>query len=61
LQIVGCEEVIQSIVKMNQTDSNSIKYEYKLLIIRLLINYIQRTSNIFKNDIKHWAVDDDDE
>lgn len=44
LQIVDCEEVIKSIVKMNELDSNSIKFEYKLLIIRLLTNYIQRTS-----------------
>jgi hypothetical protein len=44
---------------MNQVDSNSIKYEYKLLIIRLLINYIQRTSEIFKNDIKYWAANEE--
>jgi hypothetical protein len=55
---VDRQEVIKSIVKMNELDSNSIKPQYKLLIIRLLTNYIQRTSPIFSQEIEKWTVQD---
>jgi hypothetical protein len=60
LQIVDCEEVIKSIVKMNEADSNSIRSDYKLLIIQLLTNFIQRTSNIFQEDIDKWIIKDEE-
>ena len=44
LIVVGNADVIKSIVKMNEYDPQSIKYEYKLIIIQLLTNYIQRQS-----------------
>jgi hypothetical protein len=52
--IVGNAEVIKSIVKMNEIDPQSIKSEYKLLLIRLLTNFIQRESPIFQQDIQKW-------
>jgi hypothetical protein len=58
LEIVDRQEVIKSIVKMNELDSNSIKPQYKMQIIRILTNYIQRTSPIFKQDIEQWIVQD---
>lgn len=45
---------------MNETDSNSIRSDYKLLIIQLLTNFIQRTSSIFKEDIDKWIVKDEE-
>lgn len=39
---------------MNEFDPHSIHSEFKLLIIRLLTNYIQRTSKIFEKDIQKW-------
>jgi hypothetical protein len=51
---VGNAEVIKSIVKMNELDPQSIKSEYKLLLIRLLTNFIQRESPIFQQDIQKW-------
>lgn len=53
--VVGNAEVISSIVKMNEIDPQSIRSEFKLLIIRLLTNFIQRKSPIFNEDIQKWS------
>jgi hypothetical protein len=55
--VVGNAEVIRSIVNMNEIDPQSIRSEFKLLIIRLLTNFIQRKSSIFGEDIQKWLVD----
>jgi hypothetical protein len=39
---------------MNEYDPQSIKSEYKLLLIKLFTNFIQRESPIFKEDIQKW-------
>ena len=42
ITVVGNAEVINSIVRMNDLDPQSIKSDYKLQIINLLTNFIQR-------------------
>jgi hypothetical protein len=59
ITIVGNAEVINSIVRMNDLDPQSIKSEYKLQIINLLTNFIQRESPIFhEQDIEGWFFKD---
>ncbi len=60
--IVGNADVITSLVKMNEADPQSIKSEYKLLLIKLLTNFIQRESPIFeKEDIQEWYFSKEEE
>lgn len=40
--VVGNADVIKAIVKMNENDPNFIRPEYKLMVVELLTNYIQR-------------------
>lgn len=56
--LVGSADVIKSIVKMNENDPSFIKPEYKLLIVQLLTNYVQRESEIFKSNVQDWALND---
>jgi hypothetical protein len=45
IEVVGKKDVIKSIVKMNKLNPNSIKPEYKLVIINLLTDFILRGSD----------------
>jgi hypothetical protein len=40
---------------MNESDPNFIRPEFKLMVVELLTNYIQReASEIFKKNVQEW-------
>jgi hypothetical protein len=54
---VGNADVIKAIVKMNEKDPNFLKPEYKLMVVELLTNYIQRqAAEVFRENIQDWEV-----
>lgn len=40
--IVKNSDVVKAIVRMNENDPNFINPQYKLMVVELLTNYIQR-------------------
>ncbi len=55
--VVGNADVIKAIVKMNEKDPNFLKPEYKLMVVELLTNYIQRQAEeVFRENIQDWDV-----
>ncbi len=55
--VVGNADVIKAIVKMNDSDPNFVKPEYKLMVVELLTNYIHRCApEVFGQNIQDWEL-----
>lgn len=45
---------------MNEADATSINQEYKLIVINLLTNYIERESKVFEKNIQDWFLSEEE-
>lgn len=60
VSVVGNAEVIKAIVKMNENDPNFIRPEYKMMVVKLLTNYVQRESVMFRDNVQDWSLPRED-